>query len=48
YMAATLVARERGVSVNDALAYVAMTRLGIGEIYTFDERHFKSLGVKIV
>jgi len=48
YMAATLVARERGVSVNDALAYVAMMRLGIGEIYTFDERHFKSLGVKIV
>jgi len=48
YMAAALVARERGVSVNDALAYVAMMRLGIGEIYTFDERHFKSLGVKIV
>jgi len=48
YMAATLVARERGVSVNDALAYVVMMRLGIREIYTFDERHFASLGVKIV
>jgi len=48
YMAATLVAKERGVSVNDALAYVVMMRLGIGEIYTFDERHFMSLGVKMV
>jgi Predicted nucleic acid-binding protein, contains PIN domain len=48
YMAVTLVARERGVSVNDALAYVVMVRLGIREIYTFDEGHFKSLGVKIV
>ncbi|MCQ4349646.1 MAG: type II toxin-antitoxin system VapC family toxin [Sulfolobales archaeon] len=48
YMTATLVARERGVSINDALAYVVMMRLGIREIYTFDERHFTSLGVKIV
>jgi hypothetical protein len=48
YIEATLVARERGVSVNDALAYVVMMRLGIREIYTFDERHFTSLGVKIV
>jgi hypothetical protein len=48
YMTAILLARERGVSVNDALAYVVMMRLGIREIYTFDERHFTSLGVKIV
>ncbi|ASJ08681.1 DNA-binding protein [Thermococcus siculi] len=47
YLRALLMARDKGVSVNDALAYLKMKELGIGEIYTFD-RHFLNLEVKIV
>lgn len=47
YLKAVLMARDKGVSVNDALAYLKMKELGIDEIYTFD-RHFLNLNVKIV
>ncbi len=38
------VARERGVSANDALAYLLMKERGLDEIYSFD-RHFDQLDV---
>lgn len=44
YLKAVLLAREKGVSVNDALAYIKMKELGIKEIYTFN-RHFEKLDV---
>ena len=44
YLKAVLLAREKGVSVNDALAYIKMKELGIKEIYTFD-KHFEKLDV---
>ncbi|MDI3474466.1 MAG: hypothetical protein PWQ79_1928 [Thermococcaceae archaeon] len=47
YLKAVFVARDKGVSVKDALAYLKMKELGIDEIYTFD-RHFLNLNVKIV
>ncbi len=47
YIRALLIAKEKNVSVNDALAYVKMKDLGIDEIYTFDE-HFKNLDITIV
>ncbi|WP_054839977.1 PIN domain-containing protein [Thermococcus sp. JCM 11816] len=47
YLKAVLIARDKGVSVNDALAYLKMRELDINEIYTFD-RHFLNLDVKIV
>ncbi|BAD85479.1 predicted nucleic acid-binding protein, containing PIN domain [Thermococcus kodakarensis KOD1] len=47
YLKAILIARDKGVSVNDALAYLKMRELDINEIYTFD-RHFLNLDVKIV
>ncbi len=40
YAAAVSVAKRRGVSVNDALAYVKMLELGIRRAYSFD-RHFR-------
>jgi predicted nucleic acid-binding protein len=43
YEAAVPVAKERGISANDALAYGAMRNDGIKEIYSFD-RHFDGLG----
>lgn len=39
YSAALSVAREKQVSANDALAYLAMKQLALAEIYSFD-RHF--------
>ncbi|AAL80905.1 PIN domain-containing protein [Pyrococcus furiosus DSM 3638] len=47
YMESVLLAEEKGVSINDALAYILMKRKGIEEIYTFD-RHFENLDVRIV
>ncbi|WP_371137014.1 PIN domain-containing protein [Pyrococcus sp. NA2] len=40
YLKAVLIAREKNISANDALAYLKMKELGIKEIYTFD-RHFE-------
>ncbi|GAB6102425.1 type II toxin-antitoxin system VapC family toxin [Thermococcus atlanticus] len=39
YLKASLIASEKRVSINDALAYLKMRELKIDEIYTFD-RHF--------
>ena len=47
YMGSVLLADEKRVSINDALAYLLMKRKGIGEIYTSD-KHFESLDVRIV
>jgi predicted nucleic acid-binding protein len=47
YLKAVLIARDKGVSINDALAYQKMKEVGIDEIYTFD-KHFLNLDVKIV
>ena len=46
YLESALLAEEKRVSVNDALAYLVMRR-GIEEIYIFD-RHFERLGVKVM
>ncbi|BDC17515.1 type II toxin-antitoxin system VapC family toxin [Acidianus sp. HS-5] len=48
YSIAVRVSKEKNVSVNDALAYVIMQKRGINEIYTFDEKHFRRLGVTIL
>ena len=37
YLSAVEVAKKFKVGLNDALAYVAMRRMGIDEIYTFDK-----------
>lgn len=47
YLKASLIAEERNLGVNDALAYVKMNELGIEEIYTFD-RDFEKLDVEVV
>ncbi len=47
YLKAILIARERNISVNDALVYLKMKELGIKEIYTFD-KHFEKLDVVVV
>ncbi len=47
YLKALLIAKEKNVSVNDALAYLKMKELNIKEIYTFND-HFKNLNVVIV
>ncbi|WP_258083010.1 type II toxin-antitoxin system VapC family toxin [Thermococcus thermotolerans] len=47
YLKAALVASERSVSINDALAYLKMKELGTNEIYTFD-RHFLNLDVRVL
>lgn len=47
YMGSVLLADEKRVSINDALAYLLMKRKGIGEIYTSD-KHFENLDVRIV
>lgn len=39
YEASLSVAQDQGVSANDALAYMLMTRQGLKEIYSFD-KHF--------
>ncbi len=46
YLASSLLALEKGVSVNDALACVIMKRKNVDEIYTFD-KHFEKLDVKV-
>jgi predicted nucleic acid-binding protein len=46
YLLSTFLALEKGISVNDALAYIIMKRRGVSEIYTFD-KHFEKLDVKI-
>ena len=47
YMESVLLADEKRVSINDALAYILMRRKGIEEIYTFD-KHFENLDVRVV
>ncbi len=39
YLLAASLAREKKISVNDAVAVIKMDRLGINEIYSFDA-HF--------
>jgi len=47
YLSVLLIAKEKNVSLNDALAYLKMKEAGVEEIYTFDD-HFRNLDVKIV
>ncbi|WP_297534576.1 type II toxin-antitoxin system VapC family toxin [Thermococcus sp.] len=47
YLKASLIAEEKNLGVNDALAYVKMKELDIEEIYTFD-RDFEKLDVRVV
>jgi len=47
FLKASLLAIERDVDVNDALAYIKMREHKIEEIYTFD-RHFEKMDVVIV
>ncbi|MBE8539359.1 PIN domain-containing protein [Geoglobus acetivorans] len=47
YLRALLIAKEKNVSVNDALAYLKMKETNVEEIYTFDN-HFRNLDVRIV
>ena len=47
YLRSVMLAEERKVSLNDALAYIVMKRKGIEEIYTFD-KHFRNLDVKVI
>jgi predicted nucleic acid-binding protein len=47
YMGSVLLAEEKRVSINDALAYLLMERKGIEAIYTSD-KHFENLDVRVV
>ena len=47
YLKALLIAKEKNISVNDALTYLKMKELDIKELYTFDD-HFKNLDVAIL
>ncbi len=47
YLKATLIAGEKNLGINDALAYLKMNELTINEIYTFD-RDFERLDVKVL
>jgi predicted nucleic acid-binding protein len=47
YMECVLMAEEKRVSINDALAYLLMKRRRIEHIYTFD-KHFQNLDVRVV
>ena len=47
YLRAALIAEEKNLGINDALAYLKMQELGVDEIYTFD-RDFERLEVKVV
>ncbi len=47
YLKASLIAIEKEIDVNDALAYLKMREMGIAEVYTFD-KHFRKLDVVIV
>lgn len=42
YEASLVVARDKNIGANDALAYVHMMKQGVGEIYTFD-KHYDQL-----
>jgi len=44
YVLATIIAEEKKVSLNDALAYVLMKKNRLKEIYSFD-KHFDNLDV---
>lgn len=44
YLLSTLIAEDKNVSINDALAYVLMRENDISEIYSFD-KHFDNLPV---
>ena len=46
-MECVLLAEEKRVSINDALAYISIKRKEIEEIYTFD-KHFENLNVRVV
>lgn len=48
YQAALEIARRYAVSANDAVAYIKMCEMKIGEIYTFD-KHFRNFEkIKVV
>ena len=47
YIESALLAEEKRISINDALAYLTMKRKGAEEIYTFDT-HFEQLDVNVV
>lgn len=47
YMESAILAEEKRVSSNDALAYLVMRRRDVEEIYTFD-KHFGNLDVCVV
>ena len=47
YIESVVLAEEKRVSINDALAYLIMKREMIEEIYTFDQ-HFDTLNVIVV
>lgn len=47
YMESALLAEEKRVSINDALAHLIMEKKGIEEIYTSD-KHFENLDVRMV
>jgi predicted nucleic acid-binding protein len=47
YIESVLLAEEKRVSINDALAYLIMKRKGIEEMYTFD-KHFENLAINVV
>jgi predicted nucleic acid-binding protein len=47
YIESVLLADEKRVSINDALAYLLMKRKGIEEIYTSD-KHFENLDIRMV
>jgi len=47
YILSALLAKEKAISINDALAYLKMKELGIESIYTVD-KHFKNLDVDVI
>jgi len=47
YIEGVLLAEEKRISINDALAYILMRRKEIDKIYTFD-KHFEHLNVKVI
>jgi hypothetical protein len=47
YIESVVLAEEKRISINDALAYLIMNREMVEEIYTFD-KHFDILDIKVV
>jgi len=47
YIESVVLAEEKRVSSNDAIAYLIMNREMVEEIYTFD-KHFDILDIKVV